>query len=427
MRDLDDLLDPVVSRRASEAAHTPDFATVERRGRKRQRRARVTAVGAVVAVVAAGSVVGTQVASDRSDTAPANPPGFDDSDGRLARAVGSGDAYPGGVAMSDTGATLATWKTLVMSRDGDPIRSGFALAVDGDTYWSPMRYGEVSAAPLTSNTFVVGVSTVLGKPLTYSLVDESGVHPLEIAPRADLADGSTDGFAVLSDRWQPAVYAVDVETRTASPVSELAKVTPLAPDPTEVLQTEDGELWVIDLAPNGPRLVHLASDGEVSSYPLPPGGVRDDVTMNLRAFSVSPDGRPILLWIDGRPGGEGGLEPPLTLRLTTVVDSTVRTYDYLGGYRDRTDPSAATLPDGRLLINTGESLLRTSDPDWRRATEVDLSSVARRRDLRALSLRSTDETTCLAQRNGFTVRGMSLSEILCTTDGDSWEQVDLTP
>src|SRR5262245_46076636 len=307
MRDLDDLLDPVVSRRASEAAHTPDFATVERRGRQRQRKARVTAIGAVVAL-AAVSVVGTQVASDRSDTAPANPPGFDDPNGRLARAVGSGDAYPSRVAMSDTGATLATWQALVMSREGDPLRSGFALAVDGDTYWSPMRYGEVSAAPLASNAFVVGVSTVLGKPLTYSLVDESGVHPIEIAPRADLDDGSSDGFAVLSQR-RPAVYAVDVETRTASPVSELAGLTPFLRYP-ELPQTDDGAPWTIDLAPDRPRPIPLAPDGEVSSYPLPPGGVRDAVAQNLMAFSVSPDGRPILLWIDGRPGGEGGLKPP---------------------------------------------------------------------------------------------------------------------
>ena len=61
MRDLDELLDPVVSRKASAAARTPDFAAVERRGQQRRRRARAAAVGAVVAVAAVVSVVGSEM------------------------------------------------------------------------------------------------------------------------------------------------------------------------------------------------------------------------------------------------------------------------------------------------------------------------------------------------------------------------------
>ena len=430
MRDLDDLLDPVVSRKASAAARTPDFAAVERRGRQRLRRARAAAVGAVVAVAAVVSVVGAQVASYRSDTAPATPPGFDDTDGTLARAVASGDAYALDVAMTDAGSALATWIQIPSARHRPPVQYGFTLAVGDDTYWSPM-YGAVSATPLVDDGFVVGTATGPGDRPRYFLVDEDGIRPLEIAAHAaDLESGSYEGYALLQHGRHQAsrIFAVDVEAETAAPVAELADVTPFLPYPMEIPQTDDGAMWVIDLTPDGARLVSLESDGGVSRYRLPSGSVRDDVIMSLKAMSVSPDGRPILLWIDGRPGGERGPQPPLTLQMSTVTASTVHTYDSLGSYRMRGGhkPSAAALPDGRLLVHTGRSLIRTTDSDWQQAVELDLSKIATYEDMRTSNLRASDEMVCLMPNNS-SEAGTPPDLAQCTGDGDTWDPIDLTP
>lgn len=429
MRDLDELLDPVVSRKASAAARTPDFAAVERRGRQRLRRARAAAVGAVVAVAAVVSVVGAQVASYRSDTAPATPPGFDDSDGRLARVVASGNAYTDDVAMTDAGASLATW--MYLPRTGPvPVQYGFSLAVGDATYWSPMHYSAVEATPLAGGAFVVGTSPDPDARPSYSLVDDDkGIRPLKMAAQpSDLESGSYEGYALLSDRRHGAtkIFAVDVETETAAPVAQLANVTPYLPDPSQIPQTDDGALWVVDRAPDGAHLINLTSDGDVFSYRLPPGSVRDDVTMSLRAMSVSPDGRPILLWVDGRPGGENGPRPPLTLQLSTVTGSTVHTFDYLGSSRLLDQPSAAALPDGRLLMKTGRSLLLTTDSGWRRAADVDLSTIATYAELRNSKLSATDDGVCLLPRDR-TDPGFPPHVAQCTENGETWYPVDLTP
>src|SRR5262245_483595 len=428
MRDLDELLDPEVSRKASAAARTPDFAAVERRGQQRRRRARAVAVGAVVAVAAVVSVVGSQVASYRSDTAPATPPGFDDSDGRLARVVGSGNAYTDDVAMTDAGATLATW--IHFKLRGPTIEYGFSLAVGDETYWSPMDYGVVETTPLAGGAFVLGTSPDPDARPSYSLVDDDkGIRPLKMAAQpADLESRSYEGYALLSDRPHGAtkIFAVDVETETAAPVAQLANVTPYLPDPSQLPQTDDGALWVVDRAPDGPQLVYLTSDGAVFSYRLPPGSVRDDVTMSLRAMSVSPDGRPILLWVDGRPGGENGPRPPLTLQLSTVTGSTVHTFDYLGSTRLLDQPSAAALPDGRLLIRTGRSLLLTTDSGWRQAADVDLSTIATYEELRNSKLSASDDGVCLLPYNR-TDPGFPPHVAQCTESGETWYPVDLTP
>jgi hypothetical protein len=132
MRDLDELLDPVVSRRASEAAGAPDFAAVARRGRQRRRRAQTMAIGAVVAVVAAVSVVGTQVVEDRAAPGPAVPPGYDDPNGELQRAVEAGEAEVDSTAVGVDGATLTVWSRLVRLENGLAAdRFGFSLTSGG--------------------------------------------------------------------------------------------------------------------------------------------------------------------------------------------------------------------------------------------------------------------------------------------------------
>lgn len=437
MRDLDDLLDPVVSRRASAAARTPDFAAVERRGQRRRRRARVSAVGAVVAVVAAVSVVGTQVASDRADTAPAGTIEWEGPDGELARVVESGQAENTGVVVGPGGSLLTTRSHLTDEemdpREGLPDVGGFALAIDGQTYWSPLDYLSVEVSRLASDAFVLSL-VEKGEDLalpSYYVVDVEGIRPLELtqAP-ADLANGSYEGFVYLigTREDQMGIYALDVQTLTASLVVELADHYVHLDDFTHVPQTEEGELWVIDLGPD--HLVHMAPDGGLSTYPLPPESRRfGDIGMSLRESSMSPDGRPIVLWADGGSDEVGNLVPPMTLMLTTVTASgTVSTVD-LGATPGRAPASAAALPDGRLLVNNGGGLLRSTDESWRDFDAVDAPEGVPAKRLRTYVVKTIDRAVCLTPSYSGVDYGDNRTGLasFCTTDGESWEPIDLTP
>jgi hypothetical protein len=437
MRDLDDLLDPVVSRRASAAARTPDFAAVERRGQQRRRRARASAVGAVVAVVAVVSVVGTQVASDRADTAPAGTIEWEGPDGDLGRVVESGEAENTGVVVSPHGSLLTTWSYLtdgeIDPREGLPDVSGFTLAIDGQTYWSPLDYTSVEVSQLASDAFVLSLVEKGEDPALPSdyVADVRGIQPLELTQTpADLASGSFEGFAHLIGTREDefGIYAIDVQTLTASPVAELNDRYLHLDDITHVPQTGDGELWVIDLGSH--RLVHMASDGRLSTYPLPPESRRfGDIGMSLRESSMSTDGRPIVLWADGGSDKYGNLIPPMTLLLTSVTGSgTVSTVD-LGATPGQAPASAAALTDGRLLVNNGGGLLRSSDVSWRDFEAVAAPEGVPAKRLRTYVLKTIDRAVCLTPSYPSVnyADNRTMLESFCTTDGESWESVDLTP
>ena len=430
MRDLDDLLDPVVSRRASAAARTPDFESVERRGRQRRRRARAAAVGAVVAVVAAVSVVGSQVASYRSDTAPAGTIEWDGPDGELARAVESGDADSGQVLVSADGSMLTTWSHFTdvdIDTEQYPFTSGLSLAIDGKTYWSPLAYRHLDISRLASGEFVVGIIREKFDRWSYYVADADGLRPVELTDDpADLANVDDDGYAWMYDQQDrpEGIYAFDVENATASLVSELIDVVPDANDRSfQLPQTDDGDLWVIaDRPDQPPELVHLTPDGRLSTYGLPAGRLRHwPVSDSLNAISGSRDGRPIVLWSDGEPDTNGRPAPARPLKLTTVSASgTISTAD-LGMAPGSLQATAAALPDGRLLVNRGTGLLRSSDESWRDFEPVAPPDGMPTKHWQRGTLTATDDSVCLAPHD---VPG---SEIACTDDGESWRRVDLTP
>jgi hypothetical protein len=399
---------------------------VERRGQQRRRRARASAVGAVVAVVAVVSVVGTQVASDRADTAPARPPGFDDSNGRLARAVESGDALVYRTTLSDAGAALTEWIHFPprFREEADPLVQGFSLAVDGETYWSQLAYRDLQAIGLRSDGFLVETR---GSGPALHLADADGFRQVELTPTAaDLASGDYDGFVVLHDKSLPSrIYAVDAQTSMAAPVEELAAVTPYGrPTQPDIVQSHGGALAAVDVASRPASLVTLTNDGDVRRFRLP-SKLQANVASHLLAASVDRDGRPVLLWADGPTDRYGELRPPMTLKLTTIIDSTLHTFDYdVDGFRIQDSASAVSLPDGRLLVNTGDAILRTTDATLRDVEELDLSSIASSSDLNGLRLDSTAGQACLVPEPNFSLPSV---EAHCTSDGESWESIDLTP
>src|SRR5262245_21859697 len=436
MRDLDDLLDPVVSRKASAAARTPDFAAVERRGQQRRRRARAAAVGAVVAVAAVVSVVGSQVASYRSDTAPAGTIKWDGPNGDLARDVASGKAASGDVMVAADGSLLTEWGTDIDNPGANqsPFIHGFSLAIDGKTYWSPLEYQDIEVSRLASGDFLVGLTAKNGEPapIAYYIADPSGLRPVELTDDpADLANSDYDGYAWMYAEPDPPVglYALDVGSATASLVSGLPRVVPDNNDLSMQLpQTDDGELWVIADEPDQPaELHHLAPDGRLSTYPMPAGGLSHwPLPENLIAISASQDGRPILLWADARLDTNGPPVSPRPLKLTTVSASgAFRTVD-LGMMPGKAPANAAALPDGRLLVNNSVGLLRSSDKSWQDFEPIAPPDGIRAEQLRHYALAASDDAVCLASSPYFGVN-LSGSGLRCTQDGESWHLVDLTP
>jgi hypothetical protein len=421
MRDLDDLLDPMVSRRASEAAHPPDFAALERRGRQRLRRARATAVGAVVAVVAGVGVVGIQLTSDRSDTAPAGTVEWEGPDGELGRAIESGEAEIQQTWLGSDGSVLTLWTRDLPGDELDfPSMQGMTLAVDGRTRWSPLAHG-IAVEPLVDETFLVVMNVavdVIGEPPEIYLTDADGFRPLETLPTAPtaptaLGGGAHDAYTYALGTPRDAVsdvYGVDIDTATAFPIPELRGASPAWIGVHERLaQTDDGRLWLLTSRAGESAMLRMTLGGQVTRYALPPA-FADQSQDAMDILSVGDDGRPILLWEDGRSG----------LRLSTVRGvrmpvSSVRVGE-IGRYETA---SGATLADGRLLVRVGDRILRSTDATWRAFDELSglpLSSV------RGQDLTSGGGRVCLTSQFSIDVTAP-----WCTTDGDSWEQADLTP
>lgn len=420
MRDLDDLLDPVVSRRASEAAHPPDFAAVERRGEQRLRRARAAAVGAVVAVVAGIGVVGIQVTTDRPDTAPAGTVEWEGLDGELGRAIESGEAEIQQTWLGSDGSVLTVWTHDPFDDPGQFSLNGMTLAVDGRTYWSPLVHG-IAVEPLVDETFMVvlnaGVDVVGEAPEIY-LTDPDGLRPLEIVPTtpaapATLATGAYDAYA-YSFEDRPAalsrVYAVDVDTATAFPIPELRGTSPSWSVINDRLaQTVDGRLWLLTSRGGGPALLRMTQEGQVTRYPLPPvfPDRWQDASVSL---SVGDGGRPILLWQSGRSD----------LRLSsTVRDARTVSSVSVGEIGRHDTASAAMLADGRLLVRAGDRILRSVDATWRNFEELPGPTGS---SIGSYELESGGGRVCLTSQ--------IVADAMrpwCTTDGDTWEQVDLTP
>jgi hypothetical protein len=435
MRDLDELLDPVVSRKASAAARTPDFAAVERRGQQRRRRARAAAVGAVIAIAAVVSVIGAQVASYRSDTAPAGTIEWDGPDGELARMAESGEADGGNVMVGADGSVLMTWShqgPIDPDANQSPFIRGVSLTADGKTYWSPLNFDQIEPARLGSGGFVVAL-TEKGDdlaPFSYYVADENNVRPLELSERpADLASGDYDGYAYIYATQTPkgAIWAVDADSASAAPVSQLTGVVPDFNNfGLDIPQTDDGEVWVIAHRPGpAPKLVHMASDGQLNRYPLPARLQHWPILENLIGISASADGRPILLWADG----EFDANPPVVprpLKLTTVTASgAIRTVD-LGMIPGKSHASAAALPDGRLLVNNSAGPLRSSDESWQDFERIAPPDGMRAGQLRHYVLAASADSVCLTSSPYFGTN-QSGSGLRCTEDGESWHQVDLAP
>jgi len=436
MRDLDELLDPVVSRKASAAARTPDFAAVERRGRQRLRRARAAAVSAVVAVAAVVSVVGAQVTSYRSDTAPAGTLEWDGPNGELARLVESGKADGGGVIVGGDGSRLTMWShqgPIDPNANQSPFIRGFSLTADGKTYWSPLEYDQLEVARLASDGFVVALTEKNGElqPLSYYVADASGMRPIELTDDpADLASSDYDGYAWIYAEQTPggAVYAVDADSATAAPVSQLTGVSPDYNNfGLEIPQSDDGEVWVIAARPDQPPvLIHLASDGQRSTYSLPPGLDQWPLLDRLIGLSASQDGRLILLWADGKLDTNGPPIAPRPLKLTTASASGVISTVDLGMAPGNAAASAAALPDGRLLVYNGIGLIRSSDETWQDFESIAAPEGVRAQQLRRHALAASDDAVCLTSSLYFGV-SVSGSGSACTADGETWHPVDLTP
>ena len=421
MRDLDDLLDPVVSRRASEAVHPPDFAALERRGRQRLRRARATAVGAVVAVVAGIGVVGIQLTSDRSDPAPAGIVEWEGPDGELGEAIESGQAHIQQTWLGSDGSVLTVWSR-DLHADGvqfPATQQGMTLAVDGRTRWSPLFYG-IAVEPLVDETFLVipnaGVD-VMGQPTEIYLTGAEGLRPLEILPTAPTSPsapggGAPDTYAYFFAKPRDApsdVYGVDVDTATAFPIPELRGASPARTGVySRLAKTDDGRLWLLTSRDEDSALLRMTRNGQVTRYALPPA-FPDRLLKSMVALSAGDDGRPILLWEDGRSA----------LRLSTVRDArTVRSVRVADVGRHDT-ASAATLADGRLLVRVGDRILRSTDGTWR---DFEVLSGPPLSSIGGYDLASGGGRVCLTSQS---LAGMTGP--WCTTDGDSWEQVDLTP
>jgi hypothetical protein len=434
MRDLDEMLDPVVSRRASGAARPPDFAALERRARQRRRRTRAMTVGAVVVVAAAVSVVGTQVMSDRVDTAPAGTIQYDGRNGELARAIRSGAAaVEPGVALGADGSVLTVWRRVESPDHPDrPTRRGFTVAVDGTTHWSPLAYHDVQAAELADGSFIVAVTEDASDTLpTYYIADADRLRPLELATTPlDPGDGGYDGVAVLqSGSVAGTVYAIDTETASASPFRQLDGVVADArTSALEVARSADGGFWIVDASPDPDELLNLTPDGRVARYPLPIG-MEGALTNDDLTLSVSTDGRPVLLWTVQHYDAVREKNTAV-VRLSTVGESGISSPTDVATAGALADPSVASLPGGRLLIKAGDRLLASTDSTWREFTEVAGPAEGPRDVVSLYRMVSGDGGACLTPTGAvsayfFTYKAASYA--YCTSDGESWEPLALTP
>jgi hypothetical protein len=420
MRDVDELLDSVVSRRATEAAQTPDFAAIERRGRQRRRRARAMAVGSVAAVVAVIGVAGTRVAQDSAAPEPADQiRKFDGPNGELERAVEAGRAEAVSAAVGADGSTLTIWTRFVLDKDGVTREQyGFGLQVGDEMLWSPFeplvglgRF-EWAVSPLPDGGFVVDTSQWSdGLSVPAFLVTPDGLRALEIrsAP-ADLTGGEYDWFVRGVDRSDSGqIYAVDVETSSLAPVAELAGLRPAwMPYFHGFAQTPDGDAWVVTWL--GTHLVRMAGDGTVTRYPFagrPVGLVASD---GRSAVLSSEDGRLLLATIveDGRTATRALWRSPRARGVENVR-------------------GAAVLPDGRLLVHTGGTMLRSTDSSWRGADDLGVVAGLSPARFATFTLQQAGDRACLVPQVTQLGGPMLTTEAYCTEDGETWEPVDLAP
>jgi hypothetical protein len=214
------------------------------------------------------------------------------------------------------------------------------------------------------------------------------------------------------------VYAADVEAGILAPVAELTGVSADAGGPSNDLVTDDGTLWFVDTA--GPRLVSMTQDGRVTGYSL-----SSDVSWHFGTgvdFAVTDDGRPLLLRLQGRTDS---LVPPLTAQIVTVDDSGALDSRDVGVVAHYDLPSVAALPNGGVLVDLGRALLRTTDATWQAFEEAALPAGLSAQALRRYDLAASGGEVCLTPSKS--IGRQSGLEIYCTTDGESWESVDLTP
>jgi hypothetical protein len=405
MRDLDDLLDPVVSRQATEAARTPDFAVVARRGRYRRRRARAMAVGAVAAAVAAVSLVGTRVAQDNAAPEPADRiQRFEGPDGELARAIESGDASPGTKVPSQDGSVLLTeWHVTDIDafdpRDEDSrvMRYGYTILVDGETRWSEL-YDEtiIYSAVVGDDTYVV----LRGRHA--DLVDPEGIRPLTFSRTpADIADPDIDAIVpmlVVYGRY----YVVDRESATVAPVRELDGVGP-GLGGTRVVRTDAGDVWALA----GSRYVHdvvrYGADGTTTRYRYASSELRAPTTLVPHGDRVGVV----------RAFGREHLD--LRVSVPDPTSTRVATYDYpdVGGVL-----GAAVLPDGRLLIAGGDAIVRSTDASWDRAEAYPVPEAVL--EAGATSFVTAGDRVCTRTAALLGGPGEAVDPI-CTTDGLHWQ------
>jgi hypothetical protein len=399
MRDLDELLDPTVSRRASAAARTPDFAVVERRGLQRRRRAQAMAVGAVVAVVAVVGVVGGQLSSDRLSTEPAVPPGFDDSGGDLARAIDNGDASVQSKIPSGDGDSLLTVWDLLDTDQVDPDdpstlwQYGVTLRVDGRTYWSEVQSGLVQTFAVGNDEFLVN------RDKRADLVGPDGIRRVHFSDApADLADPAIDAvgpFLIVRGDY----FAIDVESATAARIPELRDVAPGCNNPqTSAVRTDNGELWALERAGDRHQLVRHRADGSETSYLYATQSGRSSASL------VQDDGQVAVVWL--APGRD------LRVSIPNQSSDDVTTYDYpdVGPFCSY---GAAVLPDGRLLIQGAESVARSTESSWHEAEAFRQRFTGRWHS----SLLASDQRLCVLLNE-------EDPTLTCSTDGLHWSETE---
>jgi RNA polymerase sigma-70 factor (ECF subfamily) len=400
-REPADLLDPEISRAASEAASAPDFALVDERGRDRARRTRTATIGAVVAVVAAGVLATALTARDEGGPERADQlREFDGPDGELAEAIESGEVDPvQRMPSADGHALLTTWKYFDYEvAELDPLRAtnfGVTLTIDGERHWSDIAVGTIYRIEALDDGFLL-----LWDNRT-EFVDEEGVRQVHFrgAP-ARLDDPEMDGVRPLpltNGRY----YAVQSADATAAVIPALDDAgTGRCGD--RVVRTSDGALWAVEQ--DGEQLVRYEPDGSQTSY-------RFARRAPVAATVVERDGQVGVAWI--APGGD------LRMSVYDAGADAVAAFDYPDVGRCEFD--AAVLPDGRLLVSGPSGTARSLDDSWHSASLLPLVPSAAERGLVEVG-----DYLCagLSSRAG----GYQLSmedTLTCTTDGELWQQVGL--
>ncbi|HYJ68570.1 MAG TPA: hypothetical protein VEX15_13020 [Nocardioidaceae bacterium] len=419
MRDLDELLDPVVSRRATAATHTPDFAAIERRGRQRRRRARAMAAGAVAAVAAAIAFTGTQVVQDSAAPEPVGHlRGFEGPDGELGRAIDSGDASVANKAWSADGSTLlTTWSVSLL--DPDNPRSfapavGYTIQTGEQEGWSKVYRNEVffvPSSPVADGVFAVGRRGEL------NLVSPGGIREMRVTkPPAPFAD--LDGDALVADWERYGGYLlIDVGAGHASEVKELSDVAPASCGTSaSAALSNDGDLWALRHADGRYELVRTLPDGGSTSF------VFANQAADPLASIIQYEGRVGVLWI--ATGGD------LRVSVPNQSAGDVTTYNYPDVAKSGLTNAGCTfdavvLPDGRLLIVGPSTLARSTDATWTRAETYPVPAELRKTTTGGLG--AVGEEACAATYDPYDSREIDVPDPICSTDGLRWHTKPTAP